>query len=68
MPQVEDKDGKQVVENLPTHQDIANMINTSRETVTRALLTLVQQGVVQKEAHRLVILDPEALQRLAQGV
>ena len=56
-----------VVENLPTHQDIANMINTSRETVTRALLTLVQQGIVQKEANRLVILDPQALQKLIQG-
>jgi CRP/FNR family cyclic AMP-dependent transcriptional regulator len=56
-----------VVENLPTHQDIANMINTSRETVTRALLVLAQQGVVFKDAHRLVILDPDALQRLAQG-
>jgi CRP/FNR family cyclic AMP-dependent transcriptional regulator len=56
-----------VVENLPTHQDIANMINTSRETVTRALLTLVQQGIVQKEANRLVILDPAGLQRLIQG-
>jgi CRP-like cAMP-binding protein len=62
-----DKDGNRVVENLPTHQDIANMINTSRETVTRALLTLVQQGVVQKDAHRLIILDPEALQRLTQA-
>lgn len=59
--------GRQVVENLPTHQDIANMINTSRETVTRALLTLVQQGIVQKEANRLVILDPDALQKLIQG-
>jgi len=57
-----------VVENLPTHQDIANMINTSRETVTRALLTLVQQGIVQKEANRLVILDPHALQKLIQGI
>jgi CRP-like cAMP-binding protein len=56
-----------VVENLPTHQDIANMINTSRETVTRALLTLAQQGIVQKEANRLVILDPQALQKLVQG-
>jgi len=56
-----------VVENLPTHQDIANMINTSRETVTRALLTLVQQGIVQKEANRLVILDPDALRKLIQG-
>jgi CRP/FNR family cyclic AMP-dependent transcriptional regulator len=67
MPQVENKDGQRVVENLPTHQDIANMINTSRETVTRALLTLVQQGVVQKDTNRLVILDPGALLRLAQG-
>jgi CRP/FNR family cyclic AMP-dependent transcriptional regulator len=56
-----------VVENLPTHQDIANMINTSRETVTRALLTLVQQGIVQKDSHRLIILNPEALQKLVQG-
>jgi CRP-like cAMP-binding protein len=56
-----------VIENLPTHQDIANMINTSRETVTRALLTLSQQGIVQKEGNRLVILDPAALQKLIQG-
>lgn len=56
-----------VVENLPTHQDIANMINTSRETVTRALLTLVQQGIVQKDSHRLIILDPDALQKLTQN-
>lgn len=56
-----------VVENLPTHQDIANMINTSRETVTRALLTLVQQGIVQKETHRLIIHKPDELKKLAQG-
>ncbi|NVM75107.1 CRP-like cAMP-binding protein [Duganella sp. SG902] len=55
-----------VVENLPTHQDIANMINTSRETVTRALLTLTQQGIIKKGTHRLIIVDPEALQKLAQ--
>ena len=58
--------GVDVVDNLPTHQDIANMINTSRETVTRALLTLAQQGVVRKDAHRLVILDLGALQKLGQ--
>jgi CRP-like cAMP-binding protein len=55
-----------VVENLPTHQDIANMINTSRETVTRALLTLTQQGIIKKGTHRLIIVDPEALQKMAQ--
>lgn len=57
----------EVVENLPTHQDIANMINTSRETVTRTLLMLVQQGIVQKDMHRLIIRKPEALQKLVQG-
>jgi len=64
----EKKDGDvQVVENLPTHQDIANMINTSRETVTRALLTLVQQGIIEKGAHRITIIKPEELQKLIQG-
>ncbi len=67
MQHSEDEDGRRIVENLPTHQDIANMINTSRETVTRALLTLVQQGIVQKDSHRLIIVDPDALLRLAQG-
>jgi CRP-like cAMP-binding protein len=58
--------GLDVVNNLPTHQDVANMINTSRETVTRTLLTLAQQGVVRKDAHRLLILDLPALQKLGQ--
>lgn len=57
----------EVVENLPTHQDIASMINTSRETVTRALLALAQQGIIEKESNRLVILKPEVLRKLAQG-
>ena len=59
--------GPAVLENLPTHQDIANMINTSRETVTRALAVLVQQGIVQKDASRLIIVKPDALDRLVQG-
>jgi CRP-like cAMP-binding protein len=60
-------DDTEVVENLPTHQDIANMINTSRETVTRTILTLVNQGVVKKDSHRLIIINPEALKKLAQN-
>jgi len=59
--------GPEVVENLPTHQDIANMINTSRETVTRALAVLVQQGIVLKEGNRLIIMRPDALQQLVQA-
>lgn len=60
-------DNEEVVENLPTHQDIANMINTSRETVTRTLLLLAQQGIIKKGQHRLIIIKPDALQKLAQG-
>jgi CRP/FNR family cyclic AMP-dependent transcriptional regulator len=55
----------EVIENLPTHQDIAMMINTSRETVTRALLYLVQQGIVEKDLHRLIIRKPDELKILA---
>lgn len=59
-------DNQEVVENLPTHQDIANMINTSRETVTRTILALANQGIVKKDTHRLIIINPDALQKLAQ--
>ncbi|MYM30245.1 cyclic nucleotide-binding domain-containing protein [Duganella sp. CY15W] len=57
----------EVVKNLPTHQDIANMINTSRETVTRALTSLVQQGIIQKGSQGLIIVDPQGLQKLVEG-
>ena len=61
-------DGTEVVENLPTHQDIAIMINTSRETVTRALVALVQSGIAIKDGHRLTIINADAMQKLVQGV
>jgi CRP/FNR family cyclic AMP-dependent transcriptional regulator len=35
--------------------------------VTRALAALAQQGIVQKDANRLIIVKPDALQKLAQG-
>lgn len=57
----------EVVENLPTHHDIASMLNTSRETVTRTLLTLAQKGIIQKDLRRLIIRDAQALQRVAQS-
>jgi CRP/FNR family cyclic AMP-dependent transcriptional regulator len=60
-------DNMEIIENLPTHQDIAMMINTSRETVTRALLQLTQQGIVEKNLHKLIIRKPEELQKLALG-
>jgi CRP-like cAMP-binding protein len=58
--------GEQVIERIPTHQEIAIMINTSRETVTRTLLSLAQRGVIQKDSRRLIIRNPAALQQIAQ--
>lgn len=55
---------QELVEHLPTHQEIASMINTSRETVTRTLLTLAHQGIIRKDARRLIIINPKALQNL----
>jgi CRP/FNR family cyclic AMP-dependent transcriptional regulator len=58
---------EEVVENLPTHQDIANMINTSRETVTRTLQVLIQNGIVKKGTHKLIIINPDGLKKLMQA-
>lgn len=55
---------QELVEYLPTHQEIASMVNTSRETVTRTLLTLAHQGIIRKDARRLIIINPKALQSL----
>lgn len=58
--------GLEVIENVPTHQDIANMVNTSRETVTRALSLLFKQGIVKKDLRRIIIYKPTQLQQLSR--
>lgn len=52
----------------PTHLEIANMLNISRETVTRVFQTLQNRQIVRRNgASSLLIEDPEALKRLANG-
>lgn len=58
--------GMWLIHQIPTHQDLATMINTSRETVTRALSTLADKKIVEKDLRRLIIRRPEALRRLAE--
>ena len=53
--------GLVVIDSLPTQQEISIMINTSRETVSRALQVLIQNGVVEKDMRRLIIRKPENL-------
>ena len=57
--------GLVVVPNLPKRQEMAIMLNTSRETVSRAVAQLVAQGVVEKDLRRLIVRNPAALARLA---
>jgi len=58
--------GMQLINDVPTHQEIAIMVNTSRETVTRAIAQLLKSGVVQKDMRRLIIRKPQVLQRLVE--
>jgi CRP/FNR family transcriptional regulator len=44
-----------------THQDLAEMVGTSRETVTRALARLRQQDIIEISNRRISILNAQAL-------
>lgn len=55
--------GMVVIENMPTQQEIAITVNTSRETVSRAIHILLQKGVVEKDLRRLIVRQPEALRK-----
>ena len=50
---------------LPKQQDIANSVNTSRETVSRALQMLIKSGVLRKVGHQIVIKQADTLKKLA---
>lgn len=49
-----------------THEEIAQMIGTSRETVTRLFAELKKRHIVQSKGSTLVILDTAALREIAK--
>jgi CRP-like cAMP-binding protein len=53
--------GLVVIDKMPSQQEIAIMVNTSRETVSRAIHSLIQKGVVEKDMRRLIVRLPDAL-------
>lgn len=55
------------VHNAPTHQELAIMINVSRETVTRVFQLLQGHGIVERDGNDLRIDDPEMLRNIAAG-
>jgi CRP/FNR family cyclic AMP-dependent transcriptional regulator len=44
-----------------THQELAEMVGTSRETVTRVLALLQKQGILEINQRRMTLLDAHAL-------
>ena len=52
--------GQVEIPKLPPQQDLANMAGTSRETISRVLKTLVEQGYLRKEGNKIIILDYES--------
>lgn len=57
--------GLHEIEALPTQQEMAIMINTSRETVSRALNELLAKGIVEKDMGRLIVRKPAQLVEMA---
>lgn len=51
--------GQVEINELPLQQDLANMAGTSRETISRVIKSLMQQGYLKKERGKIIIIDYE---------
>jgi CRP/FNR family cyclic AMP-dependent transcriptional regulator len=51
-----------------THQELASLAGTSRETVTRALKALEEEGVISTRPKEVLIRDPNGLEEILHGV
>jgi CRP-like cAMP-binding protein len=60
-------DGQAAVDNAPTHQEMAIMINASRETVTRAFQVLFIKKLLVREGNMLKLLRSDTLRDIAEG-
>ncbi len=55
------------IAHAPTHQEIAIMINTSRETVTRVFQMLQTRGILKRNGNALAVADLDYLRAVAEG-
>ena len=55
------------VPNVPTHQELAIMINASRETVTRAFHVLFLHNALERDGDTLRLIQPDFLKNIAEG-
>lgn len=59
--------GGTTVDPVPTHQELAIMINASRETVTRAFQLLFLNKILVREGNLLTLLQMQYLKDIAEG-
>ena len=52
-----------VIKSRPTHQELANMTGTTRETVTRILKQLERKGYIAMNGKDITIIDPDMFKR-----
>jgi CRP-like cAMP-binding protein len=51
-----------------THQELASLAGTSRETVTRALKALETEGVIDTRPKEIIILDPQGMEEILHEI
>lgn len=57
-----------IITSAPTHADIANLVSTHREAVTRELNSLVKKKLIERKGHDLHILDVGTLTKMVNDV
>jgi len=65
---VTDKGRRRVIRTRYTHQQLASMVGSNREAVTRAFGVLRKAGAVQTRDRQIYVTDEDALARLAEVV
>jgi len=59
--------GEVLIDNAPTHQELAIMINASRETVTRAFHILFFRAILVRDGNTLKLVSARMLKDIAEG-
>ena len=67
LSQSETPGGHAAVDQVPTHQELAIMINASRETVTRSFHLLFLNKMLVREGNTLTLVRPDYLKDIAEG-
>jgi hypothetical protein len=65
-PEAMDLERKQSLLNAPTHQELAMMVNLSRETVTRVFQVLQSNGALDRQVD-VMLVDLNHIARLANS-